>query len=197
MFALRAMKDDALAPLNCAITMRPLLGPKVSNNKDDCENVAVHIVGASPFITIEQRSSVGAGNEMTSESYDGTSENSTGIMGTLDVSKEVDAVEEVTNMKLVIAKAFMSVEAPFDATVVLDSQIEPMSTCLDSLTLISNGEHIKAFLGRFEQNRNNEHEASHFYNFVGPSTRIHRFSVPSEGVPLLEHLRIRHNDFIE
>ncbi|KAK7838255.1 hypothetical protein CFP56_020065 [Quercus suber] len=90
MFALRAMKDDALAPLNCAITMRPLLGPKVSNNK-----------------------------------------------------------------------------------------------------------HIKAFLGRFEQNRNNEHEASHFYNFVGPSTRIHRFSVPSEGVPLLEHLRIRHNDFIE
>ncbi|XP_050251434.1 uncharacterized protein LOC126698327 [Quercus robur] len=71
-----------------------------------------------------------------------------------------------------------------------------MSTCLDSLTLISNGEHIEAFLGRFEQDRNNKHEASHFYNLVGPSTCIHWFSVPSECVPLLEHLRTRHNDFI-
>ena len=33
MLALRAMKDDALAPLNCAITMRPLLGPEVSDNQ--------------------------------------------------------------------------------------------------------------------------------------------------------------------
>ena len=82
----------------------------------------------------------------------------------------------------------MGIEAPVNATIVLDSQIEPMSTCLDSLTLISNGEHIKAFLGRFEQDRNNEHEASYFYNFVGPSTRIHRFSFPLESVPLLEHL---------
>ena len=90
----------------------------------------------------------------------------------------------------------MGVEAPVDATIIPNSHIEPMSTCLDSLTLISNGEHIEAFLGKFEQDRNNEHEASHFYNFVGPSTCIHRFSVPSESVPLLEHLRTRHNDFI-
>ena len=82
----------------------------------------------------------------------------------------------------------MGIKAPVDATIVLDSQIEPMSTCLDSLTLISNREHIEAFLGRFEQDRNNEHEASHFYNFVGPSTCIHRFSFPLESVPLLEHL---------
>jgi len=90
----------------------------------------------------------------------------------------------------------MGVEAPVDTTIVSDSQVEPTSTCLDSLALISNGEHIEAFLGRFEQDRNNEHEASHFYNFVGPSTRIHRFLIPSESVPLLEHLRTRHNDFI-
>ena len=31
--ALRAMKDDAFAPLNCAVTMRPLPGPEVSNNQ--------------------------------------------------------------------------------------------------------------------------------------------------------------------
>ena len=31
--ALHAMKDDALAPLNCAITMHPLPGPKVSDNQ--------------------------------------------------------------------------------------------------------------------------------------------------------------------
>ena len=30
---LRAMKDDALAPLNCAITLHPLLGPEVSDNQ--------------------------------------------------------------------------------------------------------------------------------------------------------------------
>ena len=90
----------------------------------------------------------------------------------------------------------MGVEAPVDATIVPDSQIEPMSTCLDSLTLISNREHIEAFLGRFKQDKNNEREASHFYNFVGPSTRIHWLSVPSESVPLLEHLRTSHNDFI-
>jgi len=91
----------------------------------------------------------------------------------------------------------MGIEARVDSTIVLDSQIEPMSICLNSLTLISNGKHIKAFLGKFEQDRNNEHEASHFYNFIGPSTRIHRFSVPSKSVPLLEHLQTRHNDFIE
>ena len=45
---------------------------------DDCENVVVPIAAASPFITIEQRSSVGVGNEMTSESYNGTSESSAG-----------------------------------------------------------------------------------------------------------------------
>ena len=66
----------------------------------------------------------------------------------------------------------MGIEAPIDATIILDSQIEPMSTCLNSLTLISNRKHIKAFLGRFEQDKNNEHEASHFYNFIVPSTRI-------------------------
>ena len=64
------------------------------------------------------------------------------------------------------------VEAPIDATIILDSQIEPMSTCLNSLTLISNRKHIKAFLGRFEQDKNNEHEASHLYNFIVPSTCI-------------------------
>ena len=90
----------------------------------------------------------------------------------------------------------MGVEAPIDATVIIDSHIEPMSTCLDSLTLISNGEHIEAFLGKFKQDRNNEHEASYFYNFVGPSTCIHQFLVPSESVPLSEHLRTRHKDFI-
>ena len=31
--ALRAMKDDALAPLNCAVTMCPLPGPEVSDNQ--------------------------------------------------------------------------------------------------------------------------------------------------------------------
>ena len=31
--ALRVMKDDALAPLNCAVTMRPLPGPEVSDNQ--------------------------------------------------------------------------------------------------------------------------------------------------------------------
>ena len=31
--ALRAMKDDALTPLNCAVTMRPLPGPEVSENQ--------------------------------------------------------------------------------------------------------------------------------------------------------------------
>ena len=31
--ALRAMKDDALTPLNCAITMHPLPGPTVSDNQ--------------------------------------------------------------------------------------------------------------------------------------------------------------------
>ena len=31
--ALRAMKDDALAPLNCAVTMRPLPGPEVFDNQ--------------------------------------------------------------------------------------------------------------------------------------------------------------------
>ena len=71
-----------------------------------------------------------------------------------------------------------------------------MSTCFDSLTLISNREHIKAFLGRFKQDINNEHDAFHFYNFIGLSTRIHRFLVPSENVPLLEHLWTKHNDFI-
>ena len=90
----------------------------------------------------------------------------------------------------------MGVEAPVDATIIPNSHIEPMSTCLDSLTLISNGEHIKAFLGRFEQDINNEHEASHFYNFVGPSTHIHQFFIPSKNVPLLGHLQTRHNDFI-
>ena len=45
---------------------------------DDCENVVVPIAAASPFITIEQRSSVGINNEITSESYDGTSESSAG-----------------------------------------------------------------------------------------------------------------------
>ena len=45
---------------------------------DDCENVVVPIATASPFITIEQRSSVAVGNEMTSESYDGTIESSVG-----------------------------------------------------------------------------------------------------------------------
>ncbi|KAK7851868.1 hypothetical protein CFP56_040768 [Quercus suber] len=103
------MKDDALAPLNYVVTMRPLPRLEVSNNQ-----------------------------------------------GTLDASKGVDAVGEATNMK----------------------------------------EHIEAFLGRFKQDRNNEHEASHFYNFVGPSICIHRFSVPLESVPLLEHLRTKHNDFI-
>ncbi|KAL0010824.1 hypothetical protein SO802_005932 [Lithocarpus litseifolius] len=212
--AIRAMKDDALAPLNCAVTMRPLPGLEVSDNQvpsspvvsggkvdipesfeddlsDDCENVAVPIIVASPFITIEQRSSVGAGNEMTSESYDGTSESSVGTIGTLDVSKGVDAVKEVTNMKLVIMKASvtlgMGIKAPVNATIIPDTQIEPMSTWLNSLTLISNREHIEAFLGRFKQDRNNEHEASHFYNFTSPSTRIHQFSVPSKSVPLLEH----------
>nr|POF21724.1 hypothetical protein CFP56_74652 [Quercus suber] len=103
--ALCAMKDDALAPLNCAVTMCPLPGPEASDNQ-----------------------------------------------GTLDVSKGVDVVGEATNMKLVIAKASvqvtlgMGVEAPINATVVPDSQIEPMSSRLDSLTLISNEEHIKAFL---------------------------------------------------
>ena len=90
----------------------------------------------------------------------------------------------------------MGIEALVDATVILDSHIEPMSTCLESLTLISNGEHIEAFLGKFKQDRNNEHEASYFYNFVGLSTCIHKFFVPSESVPLLEHLRTRHKDFI-
>ena len=45
---------------------------------DDCENVVVPIATASPFITIGKRSSVGAGNEITSEIYNGTSESSTG-----------------------------------------------------------------------------------------------------------------------
>nr|XP_023903651.1 uncharacterized protein LOC112015482 [Quercus suber] len=223
--ALRAMKDDALAPLNCAITTRPLPGPEVPDNQvpsspvvsegkvdipesfeddlsDDCENVAVPIAAASPFIATGQRSSVGAGDGMASESYDDTNESSAGTTGTLDASKGVDAVGEATNMKLVIAKASvqvtlgMGVETPVDATIISDSQVEPMSTGLDSLTLISNREHIEAFLGKFEQDRNNEHEASHFYNFVGPSIRIYRFSIPSESVPLLEHLRTKHNNFI-
>ncbi|KAK9987050.1 hypothetical protein SO802_032001 [Lithocarpus litseifolius] len=216
-------KDDALAPLNCAVTMRPLPGLEVPDNQvpsslvvfeekvdipelfeddlsNDCEKVVVPIVAASPFITIEHRSLVGPSNEMTSESYDGTSESSARTTGTLDVSKGVDAVGEATNVKFVIAKTSvtldMGVEALVDATIVPDSQIEPMSTCLDSLTHISDREHIEAFLGRFEQDKNNELKASHVYNFAGPSTRIHRFSVPSESVPLLEHLRTRHNDFI-
>ena len=50
---------------------------------DNCENVAVPIVVASPFITVEQRSSVGAGNDMTSESYDRTSESSAGTIVSL------------------------------------------------------------------------------------------------------------------
>ena len=50
---------------------------------DDCENVVVPIATASPFITIEQRSSMGASNEMTSESYDGTSESSVGTTTSL------------------------------------------------------------------------------------------------------------------
>ena len=50
---------------------------------DDCENVAIPIAAASPFITIEQRSSVGVGNEMTSESYDGTNESLVGTMVSL------------------------------------------------------------------------------------------------------------------
>ena len=33
MLALRTKKDDALAPLNCAITIRPLPGPEVSDNQ--------------------------------------------------------------------------------------------------------------------------------------------------------------------
>nr|POE91663.1 hypothetical protein CFP56_18613 [Quercus suber] len=79
--ALRTMKDDALAPINCAVSMRPLPGPEVSDNQ---------------------------------------------VQVTLS----------------------MGIEALVDATVEPDSQIEPMSTCLDSLTLISNGEHIEASLGR-------------------------------------------------
>ena len=45
---------------------------------DDCEDVAVPIAAAFPFITTGQRSSVGDDDEMTSESYDGTSESSVG-----------------------------------------------------------------------------------------------------------------------
>ena len=37
--------------------------------KNDCENVAVPVVVAFPFIAIEQRSSVGAGSETTLVSY--------------------------------------------------------------------------------------------------------------------------------
>ena len=33
MLALHTIKDDALAPLNCAITIRPLPGPEVSDNQ--------------------------------------------------------------------------------------------------------------------------------------------------------------------
>ncbi|KAF3951961.1 hypothetical protein CMV_022437 [Castanea mollissima] len=180
--ALHAVKDDVLAPLNCVVTMCPLLGPEASDNQvpsspvasegkvdipesfeddlsDDCENVAVPIATASPFITIEQKSSVGTDNEMLGESYDGTNESLAGITGTLDVSKGVDAGGEAANMKLVQVTLGMGVEAPVDATIVPDSQIEA---------------HVHM-----------------------PSTRIHQFSVPSESVPLLEHLQTKHNDFIK
>ena len=53
---------------------------ELSNNS---KNVAIPIAIASPFITIEQRSSMGADNEMTSESYDGTSESSAGTIMSL------------------------------------------------------------------------------------------------------------------
>ena len=53
------------------------------NLSDDCENVVVPIAAASPFITIEKRSLVGIGNEMTIESYDGTSESSAGTIVSL------------------------------------------------------------------------------------------------------------------
>ena len=52
---------------------------------DDCENVAILIATASPFITIGQRSSVGVSNEMTSESYDETSESSSRTTASLTV----------------------------------------------------------------------------------------------------------------
>ena len=90
----------------------------------------------------------------------------------------------------------MDIETLVDATIVLESQVKPMPTYLDSLILNSIGENIEAFLDRFEQDRNNKREASYFYHFVGPSTLIHRFSIPSESISLLEHLRTRHNDFI-
>nr|POE80493.1 hypothetical protein CFP56_25206 [Quercus suber] len=164
--ALRAMKVDALTPLNCAITMRPLPRPEVPSSPvvskgrvdipdsfeddllDDCENVVVPIAAASPFIAIEQRSLVG--------------------MGTLDVSKGVNAVGEATNIKLVIAKAsfvhtlqlvFMLLTYKFmlpSVWALRHPSMPPLyrilrlnpCPCLDSLSLISNGEHIEAFLGR-------------------------------------------------
>ena len=82
----------------------------------------------------------------------------------------------------------MDIETLVDVTIVPNSHIEPMSTCLDFIILNSTEENIEAFLDKFKQVINNEHEASHFYNFVGRSTPIHRFSIPSESVLLLEHL---------
>nr|POE78300.1 hypothetical protein CFP56_64504 [Quercus suber] len=125
------MKDDALAPLNCVVTMHPLPRPEVSDNQvpsspvvfegkvdipesfeddllDNCDNVAVPIAAASPFITTGQR------------------------------------------FRLPLVWVLRHPSTP------------PSYQIL-----------------RFKQDRNNEHEASHFYNFVGPSIRIHQFSVLS------------------